>query len=254
VTMEETTVQLDAIRIDGGTQPRTEIYDQLVSEYVEAMGDGAVFPPVVLFFDGVDHWLADGFHRYHAANAVGLTCLPADVREGTKRDAILHSVGANDTHGQRRTNADKRKAVMTLLEDEKWSKWSDRDIARRCCVHHSFVSRSRSSLSLSDSDVSKRHYTDRYGRTEEMNTANIGGSVKGDEQGSGVEFLIERSEAPTPELPAIGPPQNGMQFARMAIMRLEEIRGDDVYRAEAFAKVRGWLDEHDPPRRVPSRA
>lgn len=34
------------IRIDGGTQPRTEIDDALVSEYAEAMADGVEFPPV----------------------------------------------------------------------------------------------------------------------------------------------------------------------------------------------------------------
>jgi hypothetical protein len=53
---------------------------------------------------------------------------------------------------QRRTNADKRKAVMTLLEDAEWSQWSDREISRHCAVHNSFVSRVRGSLSTSDSE------------------------------------------------------------------------------------------------------
>lgn len=41
---------------------------------------------------------------------------------------------------------------------------------------------------------------------------------------------------------SIGPPSNGLDFARLAIMRLEEIRTDDTERAEAFALVRRWLD------------
>ena len=71
--------------------------------------------PVVVFHDGVDHWLADGFHRYHASRRIEALESVAEVRTGTRRDAVLYSVGANASHGQRRTNADKRRAVMTLL-------------------------------------------------------------------------------------------------------------------------------------------
>jgi hypothetical protein len=62
------------------------------------------------------------------------------------RDAVLHSVGANATHGLRRTNEDKRRAVETLLNDEKWYLWSDRQIARQCQVSHSLVSKIRQEL------------------------------------------------------------------------------------------------------------
>jgi branched-chain amino acid transport system substrate-binding protein len=43
-------------------------------------------------------------------------------------DAILYSVGANEMHGLRHTNEDKRRAVLTLLNDPGWSKWSDPEI------------------------------------------------------------------------------------------------------------------------------
>jgi hypothetical protein len=33
---------------------------------------GAKFPPVVVFFDGTNHWLGDGFHRTCAAEVAGL--------------------------------------------------------------------------------------------------------------------------------------------------------------------------------------
>lgn len=39
------------------------------------------------------------------------------------------------------------------------------------------------------------------------------------------------------------PPCDGKQFARMAILDLEQIRRDDTERKEAFAQVRRWLDE-----------
>lgn len=41
---------------------------------------------------------------------------------------------------------------------------------------------------------------------------------------------------------ALGPPANGLQFARIAIMKLEEVRPDDLEREEAFEQVRGWLE------------
>lgn len=77
--------------------------------------------------------------------------------------------------GQRRTNADKRKAVMTLLEDGEWSQWSDREIARHTRVDHTTVGRIRASLVESTSDeVPPRTYTTRHGTTATMNTSNIG--------------------------------------------------------------------------------
>ncbi len=132
-------LKLDDIRIDGGTQARAALDQSTVSEYAEAMEGGAAFPPVTVFFDGADRWLADGFHRYFGAKKIGCLSIGADERAGTRRDAILFSYGANAQHGLRRTNADKRKAVEDLLADSEWSKWSDRQIAKVACVSVPFV-------------------------------------------------------------------------------------------------------------------
>ncbi len=137
--MTQTTLHLDAIRIDGGTQCRAELDEGAVTDYAAAIRSGADFPSVVVFFDGKHYWLADGFHRYHAHKHAGAIEINADVRNGTKRDAVLFSVGANAVHGLRRSNADKRKAVETLLRDKEWSQWSDREIAKACGVTHPFV-------------------------------------------------------------------------------------------------------------------
>jgi hypothetical protein len=45
------------------------------------------------------------------------------------------------------------------------------------------------------------------------------------------------------KLPKLGPPRNGMQFARIAIMKLEEIRDEDLEREEAFDHVQAWLNK-----------
>lgn len=41
-----------------------------------------------------------------AYEAAGVNDVVVAVRNGSKRGAVLYSVGANATHGQRRTNAD----------------------------------------------------------------------------------------------------------------------------------------------------
>jgi hypothetical protein len=45
----------------------------------------------------------------------------------------------------RRTYADKRKAVMTLLDDFDWQRWSNSEIARHCGVSPTFVANLRDS-------------------------------------------------------------------------------------------------------------
>lgn len=171
-------VAIGSIRIDGGTQMRAQLDDATVFEYTQTMAaaDGwGTFPPVVAFYDGTDYWLGDGFHRVAAfRDAFTDTArkIPVDVRAGTRREAILHAAGANASHGLRRTNADKRRAVETLLRDEEWAAWSNTEIARRCSVSESSVRNIRAELERASqiAKVTERHGAD--GKT--YNTANIG--------------------------------------------------------------------------------
>ena len=168
-------VAISLIRRDGGTQPRAAINHQTVTEYACDMKEGAQFPPVVVFYDGTCYWLSDGFHRVEAAWSIGLSEIAASVRQGTRRDAVLYSVGVNATHGLRRTSADKRRAIMTLLEDGEWSQWSDREISRICQVDHKTVGKIRASLTGEfPSEKKSRTYTTKHGTTAYMNTAAIG--------------------------------------------------------------------------------
>jgi hypothetical protein len=173
---------LDSIRIDGGTQPRAAIDEPAVADYAEALKRGAKLPPAVVFNDGTHHWLADGFHRYHGARAAGLDSLLVEIHEGTKRDAVLYSVGANATNGLRRTNDDKRKAVTTLLQDDEWRTWTDREIASVCSVAHSFVAKVRAevkaSLDSESSDANQRKYKDKHGNESTMDVSGIAESNK----------------------------------------------------------------------------
>ena len=132
-------INIQSIIIDKGTQSRAQISEETVTDYAEAMSAGDTFPPAVVYFDGVDYYLADGFHRLHAIKRLGKTSIQADVRTGTLRDAILYSLGANRDHGLRRSNADKRKCVQTLLDDFEWGEYSVNEMARICGVSPQLV-------------------------------------------------------------------------------------------------------------------
>lgn len=126
-------------RTDGGTQSRVRIDEPTVNRYKDDLANGDKFDPIQVYFDGTDYWVWDGFHRVRAHAALGLAEINAIVKQGTRRDAVLASTGANPKHGLQRTVEDKRRAVMVLLEDEEWSQWSDRKIAETTRTAHPFV-------------------------------------------------------------------------------------------------------------------
>jgi hypothetical protein len=142
------------IRTDGGTQPRESIDAFIVDDYAADMKRGDKFPPVDVFYDGTDYWLSRGFHRTAAAAQAGRRDIDATIHQGTRRDAVLHSVGDNATHGLRRSNEDKRRAVTLLLGDAEWKEWSDRKIGDARGVSHTFVRRVRGESSGNEYQMS----------------------------------------------------------------------------------------------------
>lgn len=172
------TLKLDQIRMDGDTQSRVSIHEATVAEYAECLTEGVELPPVVVFFDGVSHWVGDGFHRLLANRRIGAVTLNADVRPGTVREAKMYAFGANQAHGLRRTNADKHKAVAGMLELV--GEWSDRAIARHVGVSDKTVASLRkSAVTPDDQDSSLRKsavttdrtYTTKHGTQATMDTS-----------------------------------------------------------------------------------
>lgn len=164
---------ISEISTDGGTQSRAELNDEVIIEYAHSMSIGGKFPPVVVFYDGERYWLADGYHRVWAAKKANLTHISSDIKQGTLRDAILFSVGANSSHGLRRTNADKRRAVETLVKDEEWKAWSNVKMARHCGVTEFLVREVKSSIFDLIEDTQVRQ-VERNGKTYLQNTTAIG--------------------------------------------------------------------------------
>jgi len=141
-------ISLEKIRLDGGTQPRKELDDNLVQHYKDQLLDGKQFPAVDLYFDGKHYWLSDGFHRVHAHTKAGYKDILSDVKKGTKRDAFIASLKANSTHGKPRSPEEGRYVVQMAIEDIELGELSDRQIAEVCDVSAMTVGRVRKALGL----------------------------------------------------------------------------------------------------------
>lgn len=136
-----TRVRLSDIAFDAGTQIRASIDQQVVADYAEAMTNNAQFPPIVLFHDGNKHYLADGFHRFMAAQRNQFRDIDADVRAGTHQDALWFALGANKANGKRLSEADKKHAIGLAIKA-----WPDRpagEIATQIGCSRSWVSETR---------------------------------------------------------------------------------------------------------------
>lgn len=158
------------IRTDGGTQARVKLNQELVNKYAEQMKDGDKFPPITVFNDGSDNWLADGFHRFFAHKANEETMVEADVISGTLEDATLYAYAANAKRGMSMSDEDNRNVITLMLKHPKWSLWSDREISRHVGVSNTTVGRVKQSLNLPKEDFVK--YI-KQGKEYEMKTENL---------------------------------------------------------------------------------
>jgi hypothetical protein len=172
-------IALDQITTEG-TQARVMLAESIVREYADAMSNGDAFPPIEVYGEETTYWLADGFHRVSAAKVAGHTTIAAVVHEGGQREALLHAVNANETHGHRRTDADRRHAVSLLLADPEWQAWNNSAIARQCRVSEFLVRTLRRELAPPPDPHAPSVRTkkvQRGGTTYTMRTGKIGSAM-----------------------------------------------------------------------------
>lgn len=140
-------LSLDILVTDAGIQVRSAIDADVVDEYVQALADGAEFPPVVVFrADGAD-LLADGFHRLFAYRKADRSEIEADVYHGAREDALWFALGANRAHGQRLNRADKRHAIE--LAYRAWPDLSQARIGSQVGCTPQYVGKVRAQLQTS---------------------------------------------------------------------------------------------------------
>jgi hypothetical protein len=265
--MQTQELSLDSINIYGGTQARIKTTDDAVESYAEEMAEGAVFPPIIVYFDGATHWLADGFHRYLAAKRINRASMAAEVQPGGRTDALRHALGANATNGVYRTNADKRNAVEIALEE-----WPDRAnpvIAEICRVSAEFVRRTRTSLTQSGRIKTGGAVTGRdgkeypskierqpRGKTESTSRdAAAGGGVGGKGGGDGgalggtslelerdARAMIRKGEINPFELRTLRS-ATALDYADTVINLLGTMNAGDPQRTEGLLRIRHWIDK-----------
>jgi uncharacterized ParB-like nuclease family protein len=156
------TLSLNVIDIYGGTQTRVATNDDAIESYAEDMTNGAVFPPISVYYDGSKYWLADGFHRYLATKRTGADSIEAQVQPGSRSDALKHALGANATNGVYRNNADKRNVSEIALTE--WPDLSNAYLAEVCRVSVELVRNVRTQLTTSGKITKSERVTGRDGK------------------------------------------------------------------------------------------
>lgn len=133
------TVDIADVIVDRKFQPRAKGLDeQHVRDLMEAYRQGKeIESPRVFRVERRGLILTQGFHRIEALKQLGKKKVLVEVRVGTEVHAILDAAGSNNTHGLKRTNEDKRRAVGMVLEI--YPDWSNRAIAEMAGVSGAFV-------------------------------------------------------------------------------------------------------------------
>ena len=128
---------------DQSAQARAGGLDQdYVDELVVQILDGARLPPIIAFHhkptakeslllwpDG-QTYVADGFHRLAAARRAEKQEIEVDLREGTRKDAIVYALGANSDHGKRRCKRDLEHAYSIGVTEEIFREWDVEAVAQ----------------------------------------------------------------------------------------------------------------------------
>lgn len=191
-------VKLEDIRIDGGTQYRDQINQDVVRDYSESMRGGDVFPPMQTVFDGTTHWLVDGFHRYFAYMALGSKLVGVEYKPGTQREAQVIAMGVNGNHGLQRNNATKRRVVEAALAHEDTKDLSNRQIAEICKVSDTFVGSIRNpEVKAKQAEKIDRHFKKKF---EEQAEATERGLTAPDVKPSEDDFAPDADELKANEM------------------------------------------------------
>lgn len=247
-------LEIRKVRTDGGTQMRAGISPDTVSEYAEHIMDGAEFPAVVVFHDGDNYWLADGFHRVNAYKQAGLSVVPVDIRSGDRADAVKFALKANAANGMPRTRDDMRRGYEVICANElcdkadtksvkellgcssRWAQELTRDARQEAKSH-----RDQKIASLSKEGKSQREIADEVG----VDAATVNRSVA---KKNTSEMQQKAETEPQPELESSadkGQPQSrgvGVRIAHEAIAVLKRIPLSDGLRQDAFDIVQDWIE------------
>ncbi|MFN2489885.1 MAG: ParB/RepB/Spo0J family partition protein [Actinomycetota bacterium] len=127
------TIKLDALIIDPSVDIRSAQDFDAIARYAETVEH---LPPVTVFATPEGLLLAGGFHRVEAARRADRNEIEAEVREGTREDAMAFAALDNATHGVPLTKEERNTAIRRL----KSLGWKQDAIASRFGLSKSRVS------------------------------------------------------------------------------------------------------------------
>ena len=145
-TVQTQMLAIADIVTDAGTLVRANANPHVVREYAVAMEGGATFPPISVFYDGTNLYLADGLHRLTASIQTGRVEIPAEMHSGTAKDALWFGLGANRNHGLRLSAGDKKRAIVKAVQE--FPEKSQTLIAEHVGCAQSYVNRIRKCVSI----------------------------------------------------------------------------------------------------------
>lgn len=234
-------IPLASIQMDTSIQCRASINMETVNDYADRMTEGDEFPPVVLFGTKDKCWIGDGWHRVMGAQQCEFLDIPADLRKGDRKDALKYALGANASHGQRRTNEDKRRCVELAIAE--WPKLTHQQVADLCGVGKSFVHSLRSQFSTKENCPQPETRVGKDGKTYPTSKPRNKPEPEPEEEWPNEDYEDEPEPEPRRVL---GPPCRGMLLAENAIWQLGQIEDNDAEREQAFDYVEDWIAQNKP--------
>ena len=171
---ERQRVPIASLTVDSDVQSRIRLYNGQVDEYADRMAAGETFPPLSVVDDGQHRYVVDGWHRLEAAKRLDREHVEVRLYRGDRSQALLYAAGANATHGLRRSNAEKQRAIKRVLLDPQWQRKANNWIAKHLRVDGKTVGKVRDKLEAS-SEIQKSA-TRQTSDGREMNVEAIGGA------------------------------------------------------------------------------
>lgn len=156
------TLAVSEITLDQTLQPRTDGLNADQVRELEAVADH--WPPVAVVATGGRYVLVDGFHRYAAAQNLGLASVPVTVQD-MPADGDLHALAfaLNALHGRPLTLSDRRAFAARILRAH--PELSDREIGRRSGLTQPPIAKLREELESREEIAPVEHRVGGDGQT-----------------------------------------------------------------------------------------
>ncbi len=104
-------LNMSQIIIDPTVDVRQKLNEDAIQRYMDDFLD---LPPVVVFETDGELLLADGFHRVMAAQRLGIPEIEAEIKKGSRDEAMEYAAFANTKHGEPLRIEERREAIRRL--------------------------------------------------------------------------------------------------------------------------------------------